>query len=189
MEEDIQLIERIKAGDQKGFDALFRKYYKYLVVTAYQYVKDDHQAKDMVQEIFCDVWQRRTDVVIENPKAYLRRAVVNKCLANIRKNSKISYEDEMVTFDNSSRKFVDEEIDFNDANQLIKKVVESLPTRCKEIFKLSRFEQLSHKEIAERLDISVKTIENQMTKALKILRKELSEHGLLGLVALFFILL
>ncbi len=189
MEEDIKLVEQIKAGNQKGFDALFKKYYKYLVVTAYQYVKDDHQAKDMVQEIFCDVWQRRKDVVIENPKAYLRRAIVNKCLASIRKNSKISYEEEMVTLDHSSKNLVDEEVGFNEANQLIKKIVEGLPNRCQEIFKLSRFEQLSHKEIAERLNISVKTIENQMTKALKILRKELKEHGLLGLVALFFILL
>lgn len=187
MEEDIQIIQRIKDGDQKAFDSLFRKYYKYLVVTAYHYVKDNNQAKDMAQEIFCDIWQRRKEIKINHPKAFLRRAVVNKCLATIRKNSRIDYSDETSSFDIQSKKYVDEEISFNEVNQILKRVVESLPDRCKEIFKLSRFEQLSHKEIAAQLDISVKTIENQMTKALKIVRKELKEHGLLGIIILSFI--
>lgn len=187
MEEDIQIIQRIKQGDQSAFDSLFRKYYKYLVVTAYHYLKDDNRAKDMAQEIFCDIWQRRKEIKIDNPKAFLRRAVVNKCLSTIRKNSRIDYSDESTSFDIKSRKYVDEEVSYNEVNQLLQKVVESLPDRCKEIFKLSRFEQLSHKEIAARLDISVKTIENQMTKALKIIRKELKEYGLLGAIILFFI--
>ena len=188
MDNDIQLIEQIKAGNQKAFDVLFTKYYKYLVVTAYQYVKDNHQAKDMVQEIFCDLWHRRGEIEISNPKAYLRKAVVFKCLSSIRKNSRISYNDETVEFNSSSKKFVDEVVGFNETNEVIQKIVASLPDRCREVFKLSRFEQLSHKEIAARLDISVKTIENQMTKALKVLRKELKEHGLLELIIflLFF---
>jgi len=140
LEEDIQLIEQIKKGDQKAFDTLFKKYYKYLVVTAFHYVKDDHQAKDMVQEIFCDVWRRRVELNISNPKSFLRQAVANKCLATIRKNSRISYSDDDTTLDFFSKKYVDETIGFNETNELIHRVVENLPERCKAVFKLSRFE-------------------------------------------------
>lgn len=184
MEDDIQLITKIKADDQDAFDVLFRKYYKYLVVTAYHYVKDDHQAKDMVQDVFCDFWQRRDQIEIANPKAFLRRAIVNKCLASIRKNSRISYGEDTIAPDYAAKKYVDESVDFNEVNTLIQDTVNQLPERCREVFKLSRFEQLSHKEIAERLNISVKTIENQMTKALKTLRNKLKEHGILGLLAI-----
>lgn len=189
MEEDILLITKIKANDHTAFDDLFRKYYKYLVVTAYQYLKDDHQAKDMVQEIFCDIWQRRHQLDISNPKAFLRRAVINKCLAGIRKNSRVSYNEDTLELNTSSAPYVDQSVSYKEVNQLIEQVLEALPSRCKEVFKLSRYEQLSHKEIAQRLDISTKTIENQMTKALKTLRTELKKHGILGLIAITFLLL
>jgi RNA polymerase sigma-70 factor (ECF subfamily) len=179
---DLQLIEQIKAGNQKAFDTLFTKYYKYLVVTAYQYVKEDHLAKDMVQEIFCDLWHRREEVTIDNPKAFLRQSVVYKCLATIRKNSRVNLEEDSLTIQNESKKYVDEEVSFNEVNAFIKKVVSELPERCREVFELSRYEQLSHKEIAERLGISKKTIENQMTKALKTLRNALKENGFLEII-------
>ncbi len=187
VENDIQLIRRIKENDEDAFDSLFRRYYKYLVVVAYQYIKDDHKAKDIVQDVFHDLWKRRSGLEIVNTKAFLRRAAINGCLANMRKGKRISFDTDEVNSDGSSKNYVEEEINFNELNQVVRKIVDLLPERCREIFELSRFEQLSHKEIAQRLDISVKTIENQMTKALKIFRSQLKEQGLLGIVILILL--
>jgi len=183
-----ELLLQLKAGEQTAFDELFRRYYKYLVVIAFRYVKEENQAKDMVQEVFLDVWKRRESITIQDAKAYLRRAVINGCLSTIRKNKRLSYEEDPVarTLDHQSN--VDNIYAYKELEEVIEQAIESLPDRCREVFKLSRQENLSHKEIAAQLSISTKTIENQMTKALKVIRLALKEYGLLLLVVsyLFF---
>lgn len=177
-----ELLLQLKAGKQTAFDELFRRYYKYLVVIAFRYVKEDHAAKDMVQEVFLDVWKRRGAIEIQDVKAYLRRAVINGCLSTIRKNKRLSYEEDpaATTLDQQSK--VDNIYEYKELEGIINEAIDSLPDRCREVFKLSRQENLSHKEIAAQLSISTKTIENQMTKALKVIRLALKEYGMLLIV-------
>lgn len=187
--EEEQLFNKLKAGDENAFDQLFNSYYKYLVYIAFQYLKDDERSKDVVQEVFMDLWKRRSEIQInQSLKAFLRRAVINKSLNIIRKNERISY---LEAFDGQQpdQNQVDDLFEYKELEEVISNCVAMLPTRCQEIFKLSRYENLSHKEIAAQLDISTKTIENQMTKALKRIAEGLKKHGLLDFVALVIHLL
>jgi RNA polymerase sigma-70 factor, Bacteroides expansion family 1 len=180
------IMEQIRAGDQTAFDNLFRQYYRYLVVVAFRYLKDDHRAKDMVQEVFLDFWKRRDTIRIEQSiKAFLRRAVVNNCLSTLRKNQRIDLKDSPDTNISRLQDKVDQIYEYKELEEVVEAAVRSLPERCQLIFRMSRQENLSHKEIAEKLDISTKTIENQMTKALKIIREALKKYGLLLFLLLF----
>jgi len=188
--EEKTLLEALSKGDTSAFDSLFRSYYKYLVLIAYKYTKDQDLSKDMVQEVYMDVWKRREVINIDlSIKYFLRRAVINKCLASKRKSDRMTVNTELVNEYKGADNLTSDTILYNDLNKSIYDLVEELPDRCKEVFKLSRFENLSHKEIAEKLSISVKTIENQMTKALKYLRLNLKELGFISFLGFFLSLL
>lgn len=181
-------FKQIAQGNQKAFDDLFRSHYKYLVTIAYGYTKDYNKSKDLAQEVFLDIWKRREKIEIKTSlRGFLRRAVINQALSANKKNkhdSEISNEAMHVSTDADAHR----NVEMNELNQKIQSIVESMPDRCREIFKLSRFENLSHKEISAKLNISVKTIENQITKALKMLRKGLKEdHFISWLVILTFL--
>jgi len=166
---DIELVEAIKGNDEKAYRALFDRYYKYLLVTAYAYVKDENTIRDLTQDVFFEIWKKRNSLNIRNVKAYLRRAVINKALNHIKAN-RISFEDSNETFDVPDRARVQEELEASQLQKVINETIESLPDRCRIIFVMRRMEELSLKEIAAKLDISPKTVENQLTKAIKILR-------------------
>ncbi len=141
----------------------------------------------MTQEVFLDLWKRREEIEIKQSiKYFLRRAVINNCLAYIRKNKRVSLNDEFqdhLMISDQEEVFEEDQ----DLHKMIPLMLQKLPERCREIFQLSRFEGLSHKEIAAHLNISTKTIENQITKAMKVLKSEFSKMGWLRI--LFFIFL
>jgi RNA polymerase sigma-70 factor (ECF subfamily) len=166
---DLELVEAIKADDQKAFRALFDRYYKYLLVTAYAYVKDDNTIRDLTQDVFFEIWKKRNSLNIRNVKAYLRRSVINKALNHI-KAQRMNFEDSNEAFDVPDRARVQEELEASQLQKVINETIESLPDRCRVIFVMRRMEGLSLKEIATKLDISPKTVENQLTKAIKVLR-------------------
>ena len=166
---DLELVEAIRADDQKAFRALFDRYYKYLLVTAYAYVKDDNTIRDLTQDVFFEIWKKRNSLNIRNVKAYLRRSVINKALNHI-KAQRMNFEASNEAFDVPDRARVQEELEASQLQKVINETIESLPDRCRVIFVMRRMEGLSLKEIAAKLDISPKTVENQLTKAIKILR-------------------
>lgn len=183
---EAQLLQKLKAGDQSAFDRLFKQYYKYLVVIAYKYVKDDHLSRDLVQDVYMDLWKRRESIDIElSLKFFLRRAVINRSLSTIRKNSRMSFEEDAGLNVATKSNETESHYQMKELNEVLEAAYAKLPARCLEVFKLSRHEGLSHKEIAAKLDISTKTIENQMTKALKIIRVALKEYGAIGFFLLF----
>ncbi len=183
---EAQLLQKLKAGDQSAFDRLFKQYYKYLVVIAYKYVKDDHLSRDLVQDVFMDLWKRRESIDIElSLKFFLRRAVINRSLSTIRKNSRMSFEEDAGLNVPTKNNETESHYQMKELHEVLEAAYAKLPARCLEVFKLSRHEGLSHKEIAAKLDISTKTIENQMTKALKIIRVALKEYGAIGFFLLF----
>ena len=176
--EDKDWLAQLLQDDEKGLQSIFDRYYKYLVVTAFKVVNDDHQARDIVQDVFFDFWKKRAQHNINiSLKAYLRRAVVNRSIDFLRKKKRIGTSEEITDYNQpSNTASIQDILETNDLQSALHAAIDGLPERCRQVFSLSRFEDMSHKEIAAKLDISVKTIENQMTKALKILRKVLENY-------------
>lgn len=183
---DLELIAAIKADDQKAYRALFDRYYKYLLVTAYAYVKDENTIRDLTQDVFFEIWRKRNSLNINNVKAYLRRSVINKAL-NYIKAQRLNFEDSNENFDVPDRARVQEEMEASQLQNVINKAIEGLPDRCRIIFVMRRMEELSLKEIAAKLDISPKTVENQLTKAIKILRVAVEPYVSGGLFIYFLL--
>ncbi len=184
---DHDLWRKVKSGDEHAFKALFDKYYKSLTYRAYKIYPDQHLAKDKVQEVFLDLWKKReTREIHTSVHAFLSKAVVFKTIDYIR-GKRLDFDAELEL----ERPFDPEEEDCTELKQLIHKTVKKLPERCRVVFSMSRFEDMSHKEIAEQLSISTKTVENQITKALKILRRNvklyLSDDMLLAILFLKWI--
>ncbi|MCP3932264.1 MAG: RNA polymerase sigma-70 factor [Bacteroidetes bacterium] len=171
------LISRMKKGDKAAFRSLFDSYYKYLLVTAYNILGDSEKAKDLAQDVFADLWNKRAQLKINfSLKAYLRRAVINKTLNYIKAQRMDFLEPSKLPEQSTVSNNPQENLEAEDLKKIINDSIDKLPKRCRTIFTLCRLENMSHKEIAEQLNISTKTVENQMTKALKILRRAIAPY-------------
>ncbi|RZS63972.1 RNA polymerase sigma-70 factor (ECF subfamily) [Pseudobacter ginsenosidimutans] len=169
-----------------AFENVFKSHFKSLHSYAYTIVKDDMVAEEMVQNVFCKIWEKKGHLEIETSlTAYLYRAVYNESLNHI-KHQKVrlayqahaSYQMKEQT-DSASKKVL-----LSDLEQKLRKAMSELPEQCRTIFQMSRFEELKYQEIADRLGISIKTVENQMGKALKLLRSKLIDFLPLLLIIL-----
>lgn len=190
--ETVELSERqqltaLKDGDITVFEMFFRAYYQPLCSYAFTFVKDKDEAEEIVQSAFLTVWEKRSSIEIKTSlKSYLYTMVRNACL-NAIKHEKIKQKhagEELATGE-SSHESVSQHLISSELEAHIESAMEKLPEQCRLIFKLSRFEELKYSEIAEQLQLSVKTVENQMGKALRIMREELRDY--LPLVLLFIL--
>lgn len=164
----------IAAGDRTAFEALFRAHYRALCAFAVGYLKDAHKAEDLVQDLFFRLWLDREKVqVTTSVKAYLYASVRNRCLNAVKAGAKVRALNE----DADDRVPEDERTEDEHTERIarVQAAIESLPEERRKVFKLSRYDGLKYHEIAERLGISVKTVENQMGSALKTLRNELKD--------------
>jgi RNA polymerase sigma-70 factor (ECF subfamily) len=171
------IVDGIVEGDEMAFEGLFKSHFAELTVYATRFVEDMENAEEIVQDIFFNLWNNRLKLNINTSiKAYLYTTVRNTCL-NLIKHKKV----ESKYREHFSRQLHEDELqpeDWMDGNELQDKItatIEKLPPERKKVFMMSRFDNLKYKEIAEKLEISVKTVENQMGKALKFLREELKE--------------
>ncbi|MBW6535581.1 MAG: RNA polymerase sigma-70 factor [Mariniphaga sp.] len=175
-QKDHILFDKIKSGDEKAFEVLFRRYYPHLCLYATQILKNPSAAEEIVQELFVHIWERRTETEIETSlKNYLFRAVKNHCLNYIKHNQiKREYSQKIL----AENEHFSTEYDFESQTELFRKIEESisaLPEKRQEIFRLSRQKGLKYREIAERMNISIKTVETQMGLAIKTLREKLRD--------------
>jgi len=164
---------------------LFRTYYQPLCKYAYTFLQDKEDAEEIVQSTFLMVWEKRESLAIRAAvKPYLYAMVRNACL-NVIKHEKIKqkYVGEEVALATRSQDSVSHAIASNELEYRIKMAMEELPEQCRMVFKLSRFEELKYAEIARQLNISIKTVENHMGKALKIMREQLKDY--LPLIVVF----
>ena len=172
-----QLIS-IQSGDEQVFEQLFRKQYPILCGYAGKYINDQDQAEEIVQEMFFKFWQKKERLDINTSiEAYLFRSVRNSCL-NYLKHLKIREEHRLATNSEQRKKEMEvhDTMEALELQERIDQAVEQLPPERKKIFKMSRNEDLKYKEIAEKLNLSIKTVEVQMSKALKHLRSHLSDY-------------
>jgi RNA polymerase sigma-70 factor, ECF subfamily len=176
--DDKELYLRLKEGDEQAFKLLFQKYYSAMCHFARHFLNDSEMAEETAQDMFVRIWEKRSTLNIETSvKHYFFRSIRNHCLNQIQ-HQKIrqQYASKMME---SSQQEIDPEQYYMEVDLIerIEKSIGSLPTKRQEIFRLSREQGLKYKEIAEELNISVKTVEAQMGLALKHLRDELKEFG------------
>ncbi|MXN92341.1 RNA polymerase sigma-70 factor [Flavobacterium sp. Sd200] len=169
---DIELIEQIKNDDEGAFTVIYKKNWEIMYLAAYNLVKDKSVSEDIVQEVFVSLWQRRAKLEIKvSIKSYLYTSTIYKVYDHLKKNKKLLKQelfDNNIEAANPETKLMHEEL-----IHYLDTVVDSLPAKCKEVYKLSRENMLSNKEIADHLDISQRTVEGHISKALKILKESL----------------
>ena len=173
----------LREGDEKALRSIFDHHYPLLIVDIYRILPDQDTCQDLAQEVIVELWRKREALEIHSSlRAYLRRAAVNRALNHLKIQRRTLLDDTEKFADQPDSIGNDEAIRENQENMeaALHKAIELLPERCRIVFSLSRFENLSHKEIAKKLDISVKTIENQITKAMKILREALTVIAILS---------
>lgn len=173
-----QQIQALIAGDITAFEMIFRDYYQPLCSYAYSFVHDKEEAEEIVQGTFLSVWEKKETLAIHTGvKPYLYAMVRNACL-NVIKHEKIKQKHavEAIALSPVSHESVAVAVATSELEVKIQQAMEKLPEQCRLVFKLSRFEELKYAEIAEQLDISIKTVENHMGKALKIMREQLKDY-------------
>ena len=172
---DQDFLKGIRSGDQNAFEKCFRKYYPELVGFALKTLKDKDQAEEIVQDTFVRFWEQKDTIDIQfSLKAYLYRSVHHACL-NLFKHEKVREKHKSHTVHTSSEADDNDPVEYLELQTKIQTTIDQLPDRCREVFILSRHEGLKYSEIADKLNISIKTVENQMGKALKFLRQNLSD--------------
>lgn len=164
----------LKKGDTRAYQAIFDKYYQRLFSYINTYTKDESNTKDILQETFIKLWNNRENID-ENSSilAYLHKIAYNIFIDNYRKGKRqqnmldsLAYEAVTNSIENNDNEIITRKI------ELVKKSIAELPPRCQEVFKLSKYEGLKYTEIAETLNISIKTVEAQMGKAFSYIRKQ-----------------
>ncbi|HOU95477.1 MAG TPA: RNA polymerase sigma-70 factor [Bacteroidales bacterium] len=172
-----EIISKIRQGDIKSFETLFRSYYISLVRYAGTLIKDKNTAEEIVQELFTKIWDERENLKIKSSvPGYLFKSVHNRCLHHIEHLKVVKKHLEEINTDSDiSYNNTDNEVNFRDLQETIAEVIERLPEKCGKIFCMNRFEGLKYQEIAEKMGISVKTVESCMGKALKEFRKTFTE--------------
>ena len=180
-------LEALRGGDEKALQHLFDQHYPLLIGDIYRVLPDEDTCKDLAQEVFVELWRKRADLEIHTSlRAYLRRAAVNRALNHLKVQRRTVLEDDERFADAPDNTAQETSIreKKEKMEEALHAAIDTLPEKCRAVFALSRFENLSHKEIAERLGISVKTIENQITKAMKVLREALTVLAVLSPVVI-----
>lgn len=187
-----ELFDQIKSGDQKSLELLFSIYFPRLNDFARNVVKDGVISQDIVQDVFVQVWEKKTEIESINLEAYLFRLVRNRCIDYIKHlkvvNNRMqeiqvsSKYEELYRIDfigNEPYVLIEQELKLK-----IEKTIQTLPDRCREVFILSRMNGLKNKEIAEKLNINIKNVERHLSRAMQSFRENLSEELPLALVIL-----
>jgi len=173
-----QLITTLRASDIAAFEMLFRTYYQSLCNYACTFVRDPEEAEEVVQNTFTNIWEKRDTLSIHTGvKPYLYAMVRNACLNQL-KHAKIKQQHAAmeIAVGERSVESVSRTVEASELEVRIQEAMSKLPEQCRLVFKLSRFEDLKYAEIAEQLNISIKTVENQMGKALRVMREQLKDY-------------
>jgi RNA polymerase sigma-70 factor (family 1) len=174
---ETNLLIDLQKGDKTAFDTLFRAYYAPLCHYACTFTNHDlDEAEDVVQQVFIKFWEQSTTLELQySAKSYLYKMVYNRCLNRIR-NTKVQEKYKKYNVQQLEKGHETHPVVADELSERIKNALQVLPTECRRIFEMSRFEELKYREIAEKLDISIKTVETQMGKALRLMRTELADY-------------
>lgn len=186
-----KVIHPVLLSQDKGFKSVFDSFYPGLLRFVKEYVKDSQDAEDIMQNVFLILWEKRDSLKPDtNLNAYLFTLAKSQCL-NYLKHLKVvdkyvnvrqsEYQENYLNY-YAIDKFEPEQIDIESLELMVEKAINDLPEQCRKVFELSRYEGLKYKEIAQRMGISVKTVESHMSNALKTLRIVLKDSFLIWLI-------
>jgi len=172
-ERDLQ--ERIRAGDERAFDSVFRTHYAHLVRVAESMLRERALAEEIAQEVMLELWRRRESLEVEQTfAAYLIRSTRNRALNHIRHQRVVAREAAAAAIEPQASRSAEEELLGVELQQAVREAIDALPEKSREVFRLSREQGLKYVEIASVLEISVKTVEKRMGQALSELRERLA---------------
>lgn len=174
---ELELFEKLKEGQKKAFDYFFERYYQGLCVYSDKIIGSESVSKDIVQDFFVRLWEKRKDIAIgTNVKSYFIRSVHNRCMDYLSHQTVRATHAEYQRFSTNDDDLMEYPLLDFELKQIIDKSIARLPNGIRETFILNRFEGLSYQQIADQENISVKTVEYRMGKALTQLRKSLSDY-------------
>ena len=172
-ERDLQ--DRIRAGEEGAFDAVFRAHYAHLVRMAESIIRERALAEEIAQEVLLELWRRRESLEVQQTfRAYLIRSTRNRALNHIRHQRIVEREASSAALESRSSPSAEDEVLGVELEQAVRDAIGGLPENCREVFLLSREQGLKYAEIAAVLGISIKTVEKRMGQALSELRQRLA---------------
>ena len=181
---DGELMREIKADNMFAFDLLYKKYSKKVFKFGYSILKSTEESENLIQDVFLNLWENRHTVKNDSSiKSFVFTITYNSAISVLRKKAR---EEKFIEYLKSLQELheepVNSEIEFNELSDKLDKIINKLPQRQKEVYQLHKIEGLTYKQIAERLNISVNTIENHMAGALKTIRKNLGNYSLVAIL-------
>ncbi len=187
MKKEAQYVVGLKNGDYSAFDVLFKKYVNKLYAFVISITKDTFMAEEITQDVFARVWEKRAHIDEHYSfHSFLFSVTYNETISHLRKiKAEKNKLESFTSLKNTSTNETEYEVEFRNLESVTNDIIEKFPDKRKQVFKMSREQGLTNKEIAQTLNVSVKTVENQMTIALKKLREELGKNELFGLFFYF----
>ena len=171
--EENELLVGLANGEEEAYQELFKRFYEPLCYFANRYLQDLDQSQDLVQELMSYLYENRDRIVVSTSlKAFLYRSVTNRSLNQIKKDKRQDENHREIAYHAESTNFHDL-MEISELQARINQLISELPPQCERIFRMSRMEHLSNQEIADELNISKRTVETQISKALKVLRNSL----------------
>lgn len=181
---DADLWSLVEKNSHRAFDEIYRRYWQKVYSEANKVLRDPEVSSDITQEVFINIWDKRSNTTIANIPSYLYGMTRNQVFKHLR-NGKIAQMHLSRINQIVSLNQTEQMVNYHQLREMYASSLSGLPERCREVFQLSRDEHLSTKEIATRLQISPKTVENQITKALKYLRAVLQAANLIVIWLIF----
>jgi RNA polymerase sigma-70 factor (ECF subfamily) len=184
---DVELFSKIKTGDTQAYETLFNRHWHTMFLFAHKLLRSEEEAKDITQSVFFYIWDKRGKIHIrESVQSYLLQAVRYRSLNRLKEllNTSQSLEsipEQLLPVLND----ILQVIEYEELHHIVEKEVNSLPERTREIFRLSRYDQLSVREISRQLNISEQTVKNQLSIALKVLRQSIAVELLMIFLKIF----
>ena len=185
-----ELIVDIKKGDKKSFQKLYHNYYYKILNFSYKHLQSKEESEEITQDVFMKIWKKRADLNEElSFDGLIFKIAKFAIIDRIRKKSKLPHTQEVGPENQPSYAPIEDELSFKELKLIYEEIIESLPEKRRQVYLMSRNEGLTHPQIAQQLNISIKTVENQMGAALKHIREKLSIKTDILIALAFFIFL
>lgn len=181
------LIRQLKEGREAAYEILFKEYYKILTVFANKYLVDIEASRELVQDLFVSLYEKRNNLEINSSlKSYLFRSVHNRCINQINAlKIRSRYAEQAGYYADVQENNLENEVNKTELEEALYHAISELPPKCRTIFKMNRFEGLSNGEIADKLALSKRTVETQISKALKTLKVKLEPYMVSTVLLMF----
>lgn len=181
---DEELMQEIKADNMFAFDVLYKKYSRRIYKFGFSILKSQEEAENLIQDVYLNLWENRHKVAEDSSvKSYLFTIAYNSSISIIRKKARESqFVEYLKTLQEVNEDPVNVALEYNELTNKLDEIIKVLPRRQREVYLMHRVEGLKYNEIAERLNISVNTIENHMSRALRTIREKLGDYSLIAIL-------